>query len=222
MMIKEMPSEEKPRERALKYGITNISNEDLLAILLRSGSKDNSAKDLSIKILCNINSDLKTLNYNSLMKIKGIKQAKALLLLAALEFGRRAYYQIPIQQVKANNPDSIYQYFKSIVNDSKQEHFYALYLDQKKNIISYKELFIGTINMSIVHPREIFKEAYLTSASSIICLHNHPTGYVEPSIEDIELTKKLVEIGKLNAIPIIDHIIIGENKYFSFYENNKL
>ena len=76
--------------------------------------------------------------------------------------------------------------------------------------------------MSIVHPREIFKEAYLTSASSIICLHNHPTGYVEPSLEDIELTKKLVEIGKLNAIPIIDHIIIGENKYFSFYENNKL
>ncbi len=222
MMIKEIPIEEKPRERALKYGINNISNEDLIAILLRTGSKDNSVKDLAVKILCNIDSNLKLLNYNSLMNIKGIKQVKALILLAALELGKRAYQQISIQQIKADNPDSIYKYFKSIVNDSKQEHFYTLYLDQKKNVINYKELFIGTINMSIVHPREIFKEAYLASASAIICLHNHPTGYTDPSLEDIELTKKLVEIGKLNAIPIIDHIIIGENKYYSFFENNKI
>ena len=105
-----------------------------------------------------------------------------------------------------------------VVKDLKQEHFYVLYLDNKKNIIEKKLLFVGTINGSVAHPREIFKYAYLNSASFIVCIHNHPSGDPTPSQEDIDLTNHLIDIGKLNNIPILDHIIIGDSKYYSFFE----
>ncbi|MFV0275061.1 MAG: RadC family protein [Bacilli bacterium] len=104
--------------------------------------------------------------------------------------------------------------------DLKQEHFYIVLLNNSKEFIKNKLLFIGTINASIVHPREIFKEAYLSSASYIICIHNHPSGNLEPSIQDIQLTEKLIQIGRFQSIPIIDHIIVSSTSYFSFYENN--
>ena len=117
-----------------------------------------------------------------------------------------------------NSADKIYNFMKEELYNKNQEYFYALYLDSKKNLIDKKLLFIGTINKSIVHPREIFKYAYLLSASSIICVHNHPSGDPLPSKEDIILTKKLKEISNIQGIQIIDHIIIGNN-YYSFFEN---
>ena len=127
-----------------------------------------------------------------------------------------------INKIKILNAENVFKYYKNILKDKKQEYFYCIYLDTKNNIIKDKMLFKGTINESLVHPREVFKEAYLLSASSIICVHNHPTGNVNPSKNDEILTKQLKECGMLLGINILDHIIIGTNNYFSFLENGKI
>jgi DNA repair protein RadC len=224
-MIKDIPLDEKPRERMIKYGVENISNEDLLAITIKSGTKSFSSKHIASLILSQIKdiSELKNFNVSRLSNIKGIGFVKAVELLAALELGRRVYYEKKIDSKnKLNNPLSIYEYFKYKINDIKQEHFYCIYLDNKKNLIDYKLLFIGTINISVIHPREIFKEAYLLSAASIICIHNHPSGNALPSEEDKKVTSNLIKIGKLLGIEIVDHIIICENEFYSFFENNDM
>ena len=133
-------------------------------------------------------------------------------------FGENVLKDKKKDKYKIRKSEDIYNYIKDEVRDLKQEHFYVLYLDNKKNIVEKKLLFVGTINGSVVHPREIFKYAYLNSASFIVCIHNHPSGDPTPSQEDVDLTNHLIDIGKLNNIPILDHIIIGDSKYYSFFE----
>lgn len=219
-MIKDIPIFERPRERLLKYGVDKLSNEELLSIIIKTGSKNISVKDLSNLILKELKDirELKNITYNKLTKIKGIGKVKAIELLASLELGKRVYYQTNKEKIKLNNTKKVFEYFKDIFIDEKQENFYALYLDSKSNLISYKLLFKGTINSSTVHPREIFKNAFLESAYSIIVMHNHPSGDTTPSKQDEETTISLMQIGKLMAIPVVDHIIIGSESYFSFYE----
>lgn len=220
VMIKDIPLSERPRERAIKYGVENLSNEELLSIIIKTGTKDISVKTLSSKILSltkDIN-DLKNITMNVLTSINGIGTVKAIELLCALELGKRVFYKVEKETVKLNNSKIIYDYFKDLVIDEKQENFYAIYLDTKSNLITYKLLFKGTINTSCVHPREIFKYAVLNSAYSIIVFHNHPSGDTTPSPQDEELTTSLFQIGKLMAIPVVDHIIFGSDSYFSFYE----
>lgn len=217
MLIKEIPSDERPRERLVKYGVDSLSNEDLLSIILSTGFKNKSCKELSLDIIKeyeNLN-NLRGISVNSLSKIKGIGLSKACTLIASIELGRRVYNS-DNSSIKLNNPDSIYSYIKGDLIGKKQEFFYAIYLDNKNKLINKKLLFIGTINKSVVHPREIFKYAYLYSASSIVIVHNHPSGDSSPSKEDIELTKNIIELGKINKIPIIDHIIVGDKNYYSF------
>ncbi len=223
LLIKDIPQSDRPRERFLKYGVQNLSNCELISILLNTGTKNKSVKDLAENILSTLNdiTDLKTISLNKLKQIKGIGEIKAIKLLSALELGKRVYYEKNMSKIKMNSADLIYSYIKDELKGKKQEYFYCLYLDTKKYLIEKKLLFIGTINRSIVHPREIFKYAYLFSASSIVCIHNHPSGDTLPSVEDISLTKSLVKIGKLQGIEIIDHIIIGNN-YYSFYENGDI
>ena len=177
-LIKDIPIKERPRERFKLYGKENVSNEELLSIILNTGVKNKSVKELSNSILSKMNdiSDLKNMTLNNLKKINGIGEAKAIKILAAIELGKRVYYMNNTHNIKMDSPDKIYEYIKGEVEGLEQEHFYALYLDSKKNLIDKKLLFIGTLNRSIVHPREIFKHAYLLSASSIICVHNHPSG----------------------------------------------
>ena len=165
---------------------------------------------------------VKDITLNSLKQIDGIGEVKAIKILASIELGKRVYLDNNLVNIKMDTPEKIYNYMKSEVEGKNQEYFYAIYLDSKKNLIDKKLLFIGTLNKSIVHPREIFKYAYLLSASSIICVHNHPSGNVIPSDEDIYITNTLVNIGKMQGIIIQDHIIIGDNNYFSFYENDML
>jgi DNA repair protein RadC len=225
VMIKDIPKEEKPRERLIKYGVENISNEDLIAITIKTGTKSISSKNIANYILTQVKdiSELKSFNIQKLSKIKGIGYVKAIELIASIELGRRVYYEKKLDnKVKLNNPINIYDFFKYKLDDKLQEHFYCIYLDNQKNLIDYKLLFIGTINMSIVHPREIFKYACILSASSIICLHNHPSGSYNPSEEDKKMTSSLVEAGKLIGIELLDHIIIGDNGYYSFFENNNM
>ena len=190
--------------------------------MLKCGTKDLSVKELANNILKQIDNinNLKDINYQNLIKIKGIGKAKACEILASIELGKRINNKINnINQIKIYSSESIFNYYKDKLKDKLQEHFYCVYLDTKNHIIKDKLLFIGTINQSLVHPREVFKEAYLLSASSIICIHNHPSGNVNPSNNDIIITKQLKEVGTLLGINVLDHIIIGKDTYYSFNDN---
>ena len=222
--LKEMPVLERPRERLINVGVENLSDEELLSIILKTGSKDMSVKTLASHILSNLNGleNLKNLNYHELKSIKGIGDAKACTLVALGEISRRANRKVAsLMGLKLNTPAKVFEFYKSKVNNY-QEQFYTIYLDANKKVIEEKLLFIGTVNYSLVHPRDIFKNAYLLNASSIICVHNHPSGDVKPSAEDINLTIRLREVGVLFGIKVIDHIIIGRDKYYSFLENGKI
>lgn len=221
--IKSMMELDRPRERLIKYGVKSLSDSELLSILINTGNNKNSAKDLANIVLkkCNGIKNLPSLNYEQLTKIEGIKSGKSCAILACLEISRRMNSKINnLDKVKITNCDLVYEYYKSVLESEEQEYFYCLYLDSNKKVICDKELFKGTLNFSLVHPREIFKQAYLCSAHAIICVHNHPSGNTNPSTQDIELTKNLVSLGDLHGIKVLDHIIIGKNNYFSFLENN--
>jgi DNA repair protein RadC len=223
--IKDLPINDRPRERLINYGVENLSNEELIAILLKTGSKLESSKGIASKILAEIGDiqKFKELHYNDLLKIKGIGVSKACVIMSAIELGNRINKEIiSINNLKMNNAKIVYNYYKDILNVKQQEYFYCIYLDTRKRIIKDKLLFIGTLNQSLIHPREIYKEAYKLSASSIVCIHNHPSGNVIPSEEDISITKELVKVGKILDIPVVDHIIIGKNNYYSFFENNDI
>ena len=223
--IKDLPINERPRERLVNCGVENLSNEELLAIILKTGTKEMSAKVLASEILTKIDniSELQNQNYKQLLKIRGIGPSKATVLLATIELGKRINNKVDnIRNLKIDNPNVVFDYYSSLLRRKKQEHFYAIYLDNQKRVIEEKLLFIGTINKSLIHPQNIFKEAYLLDASAIICLHNHPSGNVIPSADDIKMTKQLVEIGGLFGIKIVDHIIVGNEKYYSFFENGDI
>lgn len=216
-----MPISDKPRERFLSVGADNLSNEELISIILSTGTKDKSVKDLAKLVLKELNSinELKEMTVNRLSTIKGIGKVKAITLLASLELGKRVYLSnSEVEKVKIRNSRDVYNYFCYKVRDIKQERFYVLYLDSKKVLIKEELLFVGTLDGTTVHPREIFKEAIRNSASCIICVHNHPSGDATPSDKDVLVTSKLKESGEILGIHVIDHVIIGNNNYYSFYE----
>ena len=220
--IKDIPIMERPRERLIKYGVKNLSNEELISIILKTGSKKENVKILSNNILKTINGidELKYKTISSLKEIDGIGEVKAVTLLASIELGKRVYEDKIVKKVLLNTSKSVYEFLKNDLKNQKQEFFFAIYLDNKLFLIEKKLLFIGTVNRSVVHPREIFKYAYLLSASSIICVHNHPSGDTLPSKEDILFTNNIKKIGEIQGINVIDHIIIGNNNYYSIFENN--
>lgn len=223
--IKDIPINDRPRERLINTSKEELSNEEILAIVLASGTKMYSSKVLASILLKEIGhiKNLANINYKQLLKINGIGPAKACSLLASIELGKRINNEVDnILNLKFNSSEIVFKYFKVKLGTKKQEHFYCLYLDNSRKIIGEKLLFIGTINQSVVHPREVFKEAYILSATSIICVHNHPSGNINPSSNDIAITNKLQEAGKLLGISLVDHVIISQNSYYSFFENNQL
>ncbi len=221
--IKDFPTQERPRERLKTVGPKNLTDKELLAIILKNGTKEKNVTDLALEILKKFSlEDLKDISINQLIEIKGIGEVKALELVAAIELGKRINLKKNKTIKKLTSPDNIWENTKYLFSNLKQEHFYCLYFNNKQQLIGQKLLFIGTINQSITHPREIFKEAYRLSASSIICMHNHPSNDITPSKEDISFTEKLATTGKIQGIPILDHIIVGENSYYSFYEHHNI
>ncbi len=223
--FKDIPITERPRERLVIYGSESLSNEELLMIILKTGTKKYSVKEVSLNLLksCNGINNLKDMTLNTLTSIEGIGRVKAIEILAIIELAKRMNEEESIKNmINCINPKTIITYFNYLFKDKKQEEFYVLYLDNKKKYIDKKRLFIGSINSSIAHPREIFKHAYLLSASYIICIHNHPSGDATPSKEDIIITKNLKTISDIHAIYLIDHIIIGTNNYYSFFEDNNI
>ena len=218
--IKDLPTSERPRERLKEVGVSNLSDKELLSIILKTGTKDKNVELVALDILNNYKlDDFKNITITDLIKIKGVGEVKAIELIASIELGKRIFLKEGKKLEKLDSPEIIWEYSKYLFTGLKQEHFYAFYFNNRNELITNKLLFIGTINQATIHPREIFKEAYKVSAYSIVVLHNHPSGYTTPSKEDIILTEELIKIGKIQGIPILDHIIVGDNNYFSFYEN---
>lgn len=213
-----------PREKALTYGIDKLLDYELLALILRTGTKDLNVIDLAQKII----SDIKTLdqliliNDDYLKSFKGIGTIKALEFLAYIELIKRINQGYKQDFHYANNPEMIFKLYQLEFRFQKQEHFKVLCLNSKNAIIADSSIFIGTLSYSLIHPREVFKEIIMNSLASFICLHNHPSGDSTPSKDDIDVTKQLKEVSHILAIPFLDHIIIGKDSYFSFKENNLL
>ncbi len=224
MKIKEIPISERPREKLIKKGASSLSSSELLAIILQGGVKNINANELAFELLKEVRSmkNFVNLSYLELTKIKGIGPVKASKILATVELGKRIFLEEEKEKIKLSKAKDIYNYCKSFFYGLKQECFYCLYLNSKKKLLSSKMLFKGTMTKSSVHPREIFKEAYKVNASYIICIHNHPSGVVNPSPKDIEFTNYLIELGRIHGVLIYDHLIVSESNYYSFLENNLL
>lgn len=223
--IKDIEEFDRPRERLINNGVGVLSNEELLAIILKTGTKQYSAKELASIVIKEIDGikNLNEVNYERLKSIKGIGEAKACELLASIELGKRINRElVSLNNVVLNKTSLVFDYYKDRLSNLNQEYFYCVYLDNKKKVINDKLLFIGTLNYSVVHPREVFKNAYLVSAAGIILVHNHPTGNVIPSKQDIDLTNNIISVGNILGIKVVDHVIIGKNNYYSFLENGDM
>lgn len=224
-MLKDMPMMEQPREKLIQKGVTHLTNSDLLAIILKTGNQNQSAVSLSQTIINSCNDDLTELNQYTIEELtafNGIGETKACQILASLELGKRVMQATGIKRNKIACPDDVIAYFTAELSDAKVEKFIAILLNTKNEIINWEIISIGSLNASIVHPREVFNRAIKRSAASILVVHNHPSGHVAPSNEDINITKRLFEAGQLIGIPLIDHIIIGKGHYYSFKEQNQL
>lgn len=224
MIVKDLPVSERPREKALKWGVKHLSNRELLAILIRTGCQNLSSLEVADALirLSGGMTLLNTLSIDELIKIKGIKKVKAVELLACFELVNRVAYVTNEHQDIVEEPRQLYRWLILKMGTLKQEHFGVVFLDTRHHIIDYSIIFKGTLNASIVHPREIFKEAILKSSSSIIIVHNHPSNDLTPSKADIEVTKRIKEVGLLVDIQLIDHLIISQNDYFSFLKQGMI
>lgn len=224
MLIRDYPKEERPRERFLQDGPQSLSNQELLALLLRTGTREESVLQLAGRLINSVKGLrlLKEASVEELTGIKGIGEAKAIHILASVELGRRMNQLNDQDRYVIRSPEDGANYCMEEMRFLTQEHFVCLYLNTKNQVLQKTTIFIGSLNASIVHPREVFKEAFRRSAASIICLHNHPSGDPTPSREDIEVTKRLAECGRIIGIEVLDHIIIGEHKYVSLKEKGYL
>ncbi|WP_283249429.1 DNA repair protein RadC [Bacillus sp. FJAT-49736] len=224
LMIRDFPLDERPRERLIQNGAASLSNQELLAILLRTGTKQESVIQMANRLLKKFEglNLLKEASLEEIINIKGIGLAKAVQILAALELGRRIANLSYDDRYVIRSPEDGANFVMNDMRFLSQEHFVCLYLNTKNQVLHKQTIFIGSLNASIVHPREVFKEAFRRSAASIICIHNHPSGDPAPSREDIEVTKRLVECGKIIGIDILDHLIIGDKKYVSLKEKGYL
>ena len=202
--------EQRPRERLKFKGTESLSDAELLAIILQNGSYGENVVDLSNRMISTFGLDkLNSLSLNELIKIKGIGLAKASKIISAFELSKRVNSGRICEKV-VKNPSDIAKYYMEKLKDLKKEHFIAVFLDSKNKIIKDEIISIGTLNSSLVHPREVFKEAIKNSANSIILVHNHPSGNVEASDEDYRVNKVLIETGNLVGIKVLDHLIVGD------------
>ena len=215
--IHDLPKEERPRERLVKFGEQALSIQELLQLILGRGIAGESVAVTAQKLLTKFGSlqRLAEASIEELSMVKGIGPAKAAQIKAAFEIGRRVSNQVPTYKSKElSDPKKVYQLVKSKLKDYHKEHFYIIPLDTRNNSIT--EISVGSLNSSIAHPREVFGEAIKNNAASVIFAHNHPSGNPEPSDEDLEITKNLVECGKILGIEVLDHVVVAKDTFFSF------
>lgn len=221
--IKDMPISERPREKMMSSGADSLSNAELLAIIIRTGNKKDTAIELASRILSMDSRGIEYLSDTSLeelMGISGIGLSKACQIMAAIEIGKRLSKIGPHDRIKVTSPDILADILMDEMRYLNKENFRIAILDTKNQILGIENISVGTLNASIVHPRDVFKAAIKRNANSLILIHNHPSGDVTPSKEDISITHRLIECGDLMGIRILDHIIIGDGRYYSFKEKN--
>lgn len=221
MKIKDFYESERPRERLKAYGVSALSNTELISIILRHGSKKENILEISQNLLNKYN--LKTLSRKSITELKklhGIGEVKASQLIAAFELARRISAMPKDKRQKVSSAKDIFKIYSPEFSTLNQEHFRAIYLNSRKQIINEKNISMGIKDASIIHPREVFESAITEGAIALIILHNHPSGDPTPSEEDVKITKQLAESGMLLGIELLDHVIIGDKCYFSFREND--
>lgn len=224
LKIMDLPESERPREKLLMYGAEVLSNAELLAIILRTGSSTENILNLSSRILKETGglNGVLSCSAEELLDLRGIGEAKASQLLALGELLKRFKSFQSGEQFKITQPKDAAEYVMNDMRYLKQEHLKVILLNTKNMVTSVKDVSIGSLNSSIVHPREVFREAIRKSSASIIICHNHPSGDPAPSSEDILLTNRIKECGKLIGIELLDHIIIGDGCYVSLKEKGIL
>jgi len=230
MKIKDLPEQNRPRERFLKHGPEALSDSELFAIILRTGTRgklDENKKlmpgenviDMSNRLIKEYGlNNLFDCSLKELQQIKGIGPSKSMQLLAMAELGKR-YSQSKNPIKKISSAKDVFNYFHEKLKNEKQEHFYVLILNNQNHIVKEEFISKGVLDAAIIHPREVFKPAIKNSASKIILVHNHPSGNPKPSNEDLEITKQLIEVGKLIDIKVLDHVIIGNGSWWSWTED---
>ncbi len=218
--IHDLPKEERPRERMVSFGEQALSTQELLQVILGRGVAGESVSVTAQKLLSKFGSlqKLSEASIEELSLIKGIGLAKATQIKAVFEIGHRLSTQIPSYKSKElTDPKKVYQLIKNKLKDNRKERFYIIVLNSRN--YSVAEISVGTLNASIVHPREVFAEAIKNNAASVIFVHNHPSGDCEPSEYDLTTTKRLLEAGKILGIEVADHVIVAKNNYYSFKDN---
>ena len=225
MSIKFLAEDDRPREKFLLKGKSALSDSELLAIILGSGNNEDSAVELARKILASVDYNwqkLSKLSIKDLMKFKGIGEAKAISVAAALEIGRRKAAQEIPEKEKVTSVNDLYKIFSQYLSDLQTEEFWAIFLDQKNHVIYKTQISKGGISGTLVDVRVIFRIAIEHLATSVVVAHNHPTGNLTPSQPDISITRRIKEAGDLLDIKLLDHLIIGEDAFFSFSEQGLL
>jgi DNA repair protein RadC len=220
--ISSWPEEQRPRKRLIEEGVEALSDPELLAIVIRMGKRGKTAVDISLELL-KVFSGLKSLSQASveeLCQIEGIGPSKASQILAAIELGKRVLSHKKEERGKFLCSQDLYAYFRPELSSLKIEIFKIVLLDSKNRLIRDIEISVGSLNQTIVHPREVFNQAIRASSAAIILIHNHPSGDPSPSQEDYRLTRNLVQAGELLGIPVQDHLIIGQESYFSFADHH--
>jgi len=223
--IKTWAEADRPREKLLTHGRSVLSDAELIAILIGSGTQSLSAIDVGKNILSGVNNDLNHLakfSVKELMRFKGIGQAKAISIIAALELGRRRKETAVQQKPKINSSQDAYDLLKSVMLDLQHEEFWVIMMNRANRVIRMKRISSGGISGTVADVKIIFKEAIDQMASALILAHNHPSGNRNPSNEDVRLTKKMKESGQILDIPVLDHIIFAEDKYYSFADEAML
>ena len=217
--VNDIPLNERPIEKLLQFGVNTLSHDELLAIVLRTGTKGENVIELSKRLLWELNGldGLLDVSYEEVSKIKGIKKVKACQIIAIMEIVNRTL-KSQNKEIKISSPRDVSALLINEMANLNQEVFKLILLNTKNIVISTKDIFKGTLNSSVVHPREVFKEAVQRGSANIIVCHNHPSGDPNPSKEDINITIRLKECGRIMGIELLDHIIIGNNKYVSLKE----
>jgi DNA repair protein RadC len=216
MKLKELPKIEKPREKLRQKGAAALTNAELLALIVRSGISKVSVMELGEELARLLDKEPESLKLDEIAKLPGVGEAKAASILAALELGRRRFKENKTE-VRISKPDDTLPFLQDLRKE-RRECLKVLYLNTKNEVLQDELVSVGSLNYSLVHPREVFYPAIKISAASIILAHNHPSGSLEPSSDDLNLTQKLLEAGKILGIAVLDHIVIGKDNFVSMKE----
>lgn len=217
LRISELPEESRPYEKLMELGEDSLTDAELLAILVNSGNFGATALDLAHQLLAKFDglAGLQAASLTDLQELRGIGKVKSLRIRAAIEFGRRVVLRAPRAGIEITSPELAGAYFQERLGHLDHEEFHCLFLDVRKRIIKSERIASGGIDGAAVRPREVFRKALRTNAHSMIVSHNHPSNEVDPSGADIHLSKALMDLGRKIGIEVLDHIIVGENKYLS-------